>query len=291
MDFERDFTINNIVMNPPYQDGLDARFSILTSILAKDSIVSIQPAKWQTADDYYVGADYKTMRQQIVDKISTVIFYPDCKDIFEIWQADGITIICINKHKKYEKCNIINKCSTQKYFNSTEIRDIRHRETLLNCCNSIIEKLGTYTSIDLEHLNKYGRYQVFANLKTPGGGFYALSKENHSIYGLGLTRLIDSEIESKTVEESRIVFASDDKQQCINFLSWFNSKFVRFLIISNISKLNGTLTNDYFRFVRDIDDKEFNRKYNDKYFYKKYNLSSEDINIIEYTVKERENNI
>lgn len=288
MNFDNDFKINNIIMNPPYQDGLDAEFVIQLNTLVTDNIISIQPSKWQTADDYYVGADYKTMRQQIVDNIDTVIFYPDCKDIFDIWQADGITILHINKHKENEKCNIINKCTTQKYFNSAEIRDIRHRETLLNCCNYIIEKLGKYESIDLEHLNKYGRYQVFINLKTPGGGFYSLSKTNHSIYGLGLVRLIDIENESKTVDESKLVFASDSKQQCENFIRWFNSKFVRFLIIANISKLNNTLTNDYFRFVPDIDDKEFNTLYTDNYFYEKYNLSVQDIELIEYTVKERQ---
>ena len=286
---EDNFKINNVIMNPPYQDGLDAEIIIKMNSFAKDNIVSIQPSKWQTADDYYVGADYNTMRQKVVNNISTVIFYPDCKDVFDIWQADGITIINVNKHKENEKCNVINKCSTQKYFNSTEIRDIRHRETLLNCCNSIIKKLGEYTSINIERLNTSGKYQVFANLKTPGGGFYSLSKTNHGIYGLGLARLIDIENESKTVEESKLIFASDNKQQCENFLSWFNSKFVRFLIIANISKLNGTLTNDYFRFVPDVDNKDFNTKYDDKYFYTKYNLSEHDIELIEYTVKERHN--
>ena len=101
--------------------------------------------------------------------------------------------------------------------------------------------------------------------------------------------MIDIENESKAVEESKLIFASDNKQQCENFLSWFNSKFVRFLIIANISKLNGTLTNDYFRFVPDVDNKDFNIKYDDRYFYTKYNLSEQDIELIEYTVKERHN--
>lgn len=127
-----DFKINNVIMNPPYNSGMDLDFVDLAYKIAIDSVVAITPAKWQTTADDYSGCaskniNYKQFREMYVPHMSHVVFYPDCKDIFDIGQRDGITWFIIDK-SIHKNCTIINKCKLQKYFNSESIRCITNRE-------------------------------------------------------------------------------------------------------------------------------------------------------------------
>lgn len=53
----------------------------------------------------------------------------------------------------------------------------------------------------------------------------------------------------KHMPSEKCIYSSDSLEDCKIFLSYFNSRLLRFLVFINTSKMNNTLTDDVFRFV------------------------------------------
>lgn len=109
----------------------------------------------------------------------------------------------------------------------------------------------------------------------------------------GKSRLLDKR-KGETCDSStgELVFSSDSKEECENFISWLNTKFTRFFVAINISKLTGILTNDYFRFVPaplTHPDGTYNWsiKYTDELLYNHYKLDPKYQEVINAVIKER----
>lgn len=287
-----------VIGNPPYNKGMDLDFVDLGYKISDQYTVMITPAKWQTTADDYSGCasknlDYKQFRKLYVPHMSHVVFYPDCKDIFDIGQRDGITWYLLDKDK-HQKCTVVNKCRLQKYFNSESIRSITNRESLCNIGAEVINKMGKYTVF--KFVITHGKYQVWTNNQCPVGGCvgggalnggYALANDGTAQY-LSISRILDtSKGETSPSGASECTFCSDNKSECESFISWLNCKFTRFFVAINISKLTGILTNDNFRFVPAPPSGKFDHIYTDKELYKAFNLPQKYIDVIEAVVKER----
>lgn len=65
------------------------------------------------------------------------------------------------------------------------------------------------------------------------------------------------------------------------------SKFTRFFLVPNISKLNNIQTDHCFRFVPAPPSGKFDHIYTDEELYKAFNLPQKYIDIIEAVIKER----
>ncbi|MBR1591623.1 MAG: Eco57I restriction-modification methylase domain-containing protein [Ruminococcus sp.] len=303
-----------VISNPPYNKGADLDFVNLGYELSELYTIMLTPAKWQTAAENQRLAsstiNYGTFREKIVPHMNKVVFYPNCSDIFEINERSGISYYLIDKNNTYnEKC-IINICNNQKYYNSEVMRSLGDRETLHNIGFEIINYLRKrqYESFKFDtDINK--RYHVYTNSQSnPERGI----KGTYQAYGvisyatgqskvLGASEIIDSKdkiaMEFK-VEASTLSFASDDENECYSFLSWLNSKFVRFFIMMNISKMT-CVDDDTFRFVPALPKSQntWKYKYTDAGLYKYYGLDEPDAqtkdgvrytDIIEAVIKERE---
>ena len=80
----------------------------------------------------------------------------------------------------------------------------------------------------------------------------------------------------------------DTKEECEYFVSWLNTKFTRFFVAINISKLTGIICDDCFRFVPDPGP--FDHIFTDDELYRKFGLrpAHEDyIKVIESVIRER----
>lgn len=281
-----------VVGNPPYNDGMDIDFVFTGYNLARDFILMITPAKWQTADGSQKissSKTYRDFRKSIVPHMKAVTFYPDCKDVFNIMQSDGITYYLIDKNNIIDKCEVVNICKNVSQFNSVEIRDIKNRETLINVGNSINKLLADYKKFTFPPVSYGLRYVVCTNSQLPGGGLYAITKSNNKVYYLGASSTYDTSEKLWNIglsSQMRITFSSDNKLECDSFASYLNTRFVRFFIALNISKMSGTSSNDYFRFVPMIPGK-LDHIYTDEELYKTFNIPQEYIDIIEGVVKER----
>jgi len=282
-----------VIGNPPYNKGMDLDFVNRGFDLCDKYCVMITPAKWQTAADDYKGCasktiDYKGFRKKLVPHMSKVVFYPCCKDIFDIYQHDGISYYILDKTNIHEKCIVENRCNDIIPFNGVEERSILNRESILNIGNEIISYLGDYKSFNIEELQtEAGKYKVYVGTQPSGYDWFETKSPR---YVLGLSRIVDVTNKSdmsKLPAACKCVFSSANKSECESFVSWLNTRFTRFFIVPNISKLTGILTNDCFRFVPAPPSGKFDHIYTDEELYKAFNLPQKYIDVIEAVVKER----
>lgn len=286
-----------VIGNPPYNKGMDLDFVDLGFSICNKYCLMIVPAKWQTAEaDQKVASKmtYGKFREKLVPHMSHVVFYPDTHDVFLISQVDGITYFLLEKDIIIEQCIIENRCSMQKYFNSLKRRSICTGESLHNIGNEIIEYLTKYPKFKFGTVK--GRYQVWINSKIALGGndaqnnVHILSENTGSCQCIGKCRIIDTNdaisMASKIVD-SNLAFASDNIQDCNSFESWIKTKFIRFFVLINISKLNNVICDTCFRFVPAPPSGKFDHIYTDEELYRAFNLPQKYIDIIEAVIKER----
>ena len=226
---------NIVIGNPPYSRGIDLDFITLGFSLCDNYCIMITPAKWQTTSDTHRVAGkttYKQFRQNLVPHISEVTFYPDCKDVFDIYQCDGISYYLIDKRNTYSKCKVTNISKNRPEIESpkTVYRSILNRETLWNCATDILNHIKGYNTLKIGDTG--GRYKVMTNRQISGYDWFTKSGPR---YCLGISVIIDSLAGEKATGVKDISFSSDNKAECESFISYLNSKFVRFLLAINLS--------------------------------------------------------
>lgn len=276
-----------VIGNPPYNKGIDLDFVNKGFEMSKQYTVMITPAKWQTAEaDQRVMSEmtYGEFRKKIVPHMSKVVFFPCCKDVFDIYQVDGVTYYLLDK-AVHDKVKIVNRCIDIAAFNGEVERSIIQGESLVNIGNEIIEYMGNYAKWEFPIYEHTFRYQVY----TPNqAGSFNWYQTNEPRYVLAKSQLIDIQAgEKKASNASDMTFTSEIKSECESFLSWLNTRFVRFFVAIYQSKLTGMLTNHVFRFVPAPPTGKFDHIYTDKELYKDFNLPQKYIDVIEAVVKER----
>ena len=299
---DKDMKFNVVIGNPPYNRGMDLDFVKLGFDLCTDYCVMITPAKWQTAAaDQRITSkmSYGEFREKLVPHMSQVNFYPDSYDIFNAEITGGVTYFILDKETHVD-AKIINSSKLQPLINSEETRSILNGESLYNIGNKIIEHIKNYKKYTFKNEEK--RYQVWTNSQFNIGGGRRMSGSGASDGGgnggylfslagnllvVSTSRILDSTVEHSAVGASKCAFSSDDKLECESFVSWINTKFVRFLLMINASKLTGILTDYYFRFVPAPPSGKFDHIYTDEELYKAFNLPQEYIDVIEAVIKER----
>jgi len=270
MAFKNNFKPDIVAGNPPYNRGMDIDFIFDAFKVSKISVTMIVPAKWQTSDENQIinsTNSYGDFRNQLVKHMEELVFYNNCRDIFEIFQVDGITWYTLDKNKTYNLCKVTNKSKDIKEFNSSELRDILHQQSLLNICNEVISHMNFISSFEFPIITYTKRYEVWANTKLSA---FDLFNTQRPRLILNISRIIDNNKNEKYCGESQCIFESDSLDECKNFLSWLYSKPVRFLIMANISKLNNIFTKHYFKFVPH--ETNFKIHYTDDILYKQYGI-------------------
>lgn len=275
-----------VIGNPPYNRGIFLDFLDRGFEHCNRCLTMITPAKWQTcADDTITVSNisYREFRENNIKHISEVYFYPECSDVFNIYEASGITYLLMDK-SEHDMCKVTNKCTMQKYFNSVEYRNIWHRESLINIGNEIVECMGKYESYSFEKYDLTKRYQVWTTSMLTGGCH--LNVDGSCMY-LGISRIYDSTNENihDQILTCTCSYSSDIREECENFVSWLNTKFVRFFFAINLGKLSNIITDDNFRFV--TDPGPFDHKFTDVELYEKYKLPQKYIDVIEAVIKSR----
>lgn len=287
MAFKNDFKPDIVIGNPPYNSGMDIDFLIDAHKIAKIGTSFIVPSKWQTAEaDQRIDSihSYGDFRREVVPHMSKVVFYPQSINVFNIYQIDGISWYVTSSNKEYEETIVENICIEQKLHNNKERRSIRNAETLYNLGNSVLNEIGDFESFKFNYSTDK-RYQVWTNTQISGSGSRFMSNDGTATV-IGVSRILDSD-KNETCEAtaSKCIFSSDKYCECENFVSWINTKFVRFLVGINTSKLTGILTDHYFRFVPKPEG--FLEKYTDDKLYKYYKLSENSIDIIERCISSK----
>lgn len=292
-----------VIGNPPYNKGMDLDFVNKGFEMSKQYTVMITPAKWQTAEaDQRVMSEmtYGEFRKKIVPHMSHVVYFPNSLDVFDdVYQIDGITYFCIT-HETHSKCIVVNKqcdiyehagkindilmkCEGESFIDRCIAeRDIRNGESLLNIGQEVIDSLGKYDMLkpDYYKSNTSGKHKVWINNLVPG---------NQQVSAGGFLGIGKAYIRSTKPDKNQVgcYFASDSIDECKSYLSYLNSKLVRFLLSCNYSKLTGVICDYCFRFVPAPPSGKFDHIYTDDELYKDFNLPQKYIDVIEAVVKER----
>lgn len=304
--------------NPPYNKDMYLDFVMLGHRLAKTYDLWITPAKFVTAaDDYRAKSSvgYKVFRDSILNKISDLCFYPDALDLFNISQVDGIAYYLVGKDN-VETCRVENKSLHNKQFNSCSTRDLINSRVLFNKGYELIKQLGEYDSFKPSGINKDGLYKVVIGTQFVTNGCGSAERKSakigskSNIFNSDGTVTVVSGGSVKTEVPNGAyccAFSSNDESECKNFISWLDTKFVRFLVLCNISKLTGIYTDDYFKFVpnpvsfgkiyEDSPQEGYQPDENGEYIdnngirhcslYVKYKLSDEFVEVIESVIRAR----
>ena len=99
----------------------------------------ITPAKWQAKG----GPKNEAFRKEIVPYMSKIVFYPNCKDVFNINDPGGLSYYLIES-KQSAVATVINRCKRQVCFNNENTRAVcRPRKTLNNLGQQIFEHIST----------------------------------------------------------------------------------------------------------------------------------------------------
>lgn len=120
-----------------------------------------------------------------------------------------------------------------------------------------------------------------------GGGDWKtclFSKDSKTNF-LGKCAVTQSLLEEQTFSHNyTVIFSALTFNECENFVSYINTKLIRFLLYCG--RCGNSVTNkETWRFVPDPGP--FDHIFTDEELYQKYNLTPDEINIIESVIKER----
>lgn len=243
----------------------------------------ITPAKWQAKG----GKKNEDFRKDIVPHMSKVVYYPESSDIFDINECAGIAYYSFDKNIHDSK-TIINRCTKQSLYNNEVTRKF------CGCLNNRglelfnkINKLGIKT-VRISGYSRNGIYQVWLNNKVSVHSAWtkSLLSPDGKFHCISICRVINYKDIHEIPDDSKLVFASNNIDECESFKSWVYTKLVRYFVSISLCGLTGIATsNEWWRFVPDPGP--FDHIFTDAELYKKYNLTEEEINVIESVIKPR----
>lgn len=138
--------------------------------------------------------------------------------------------------------------------------------------------LGMIDSNNLKTLNGISKYKVFVNKLI--GDATAIRADGKRI-GMIKPRILGPN--QVYTSNFGMLGVFDSKTEALSMLSYFDTKFVRFLMSVVVS--GAGLTKQYFRWVPDPG--KFDHIFTDEELYNKYGLTDDEIKVIESVIKER----
>lgn len=307
-----------VIGNPPYNNDLYLNFVQFGHKLSSKYTLMITPAKWQAKG----GKANEDFRHDIVPCMSHIVYYKDCKEIFDIAEPDGITYYMVENEKQNSRV-VSHICSKNNTFNSgKELKQDTHNllipeniVKILNklSCNEPLYRKMQYGSVMAN--SDYGKpeysygdvaivcgdkgfsgyskckklsevdlqkFKCYIHCMTSSGSGCLFNSLGTAIGG-GKKRTFIAGSYEVPQGHYKILKFFDTKAEADSFVSFCDSKLVSFLYFLGLSASMDVLEN--WRFVPDPG--AFDHIFTDEELYKKYNLNSEEISLIESVIKER----
>lgn len=283
---EDNFQINNIIMNPPYNNDMYLDFVTLAKNIASNSVVAITPAKHYFLEN---SAEYNKVNVDVLKHTDKMVFYQVEGEVFPISLPSGVAYSLITK----DESDTIEIKNISNYFNSfssdfttVSISDMTFNVKALSILHKIENK-----GFNIENTNMNKKYKVFSGKQRYGLG--GSSNKHRGIFyyddkfmpGYVLTNpTIDTD--SDNVGKTLVCINSfDTLEEAQSFVSYINSRFVRYLVGIAINAYGNAYVNGAWRFVPDSG--KFDHIFTDAELYQKYDLTPDEIAIIESVIKER----
>lgn len=280
--YNMDFDV--VVGNPPYNGDTYIDFVRFGFRKATKYVCMITPAKWQAKDN----SKNKEFRRDIVPYMSKIVYYPDTGDVFNVRLQGGISYYLLNKSKNTNSPVLVkNVCRRVKYFNSTwESMSILNQKCVLynNKIRAVIDKVGAFNKSfnQLDFGYTPNRVNVCSAMNTSdasgSNSFQMFGKDGQILMTTPFNIIYDGKYTDK------IVFSSDSNDECESYVSYIDTKFVRFMFLMSYCR-NTIDETGVWRFVPDPGP--FDHIFTDEELYKKYNLTDNEIDLIESVIKDR----
>lgn len=320
-EFGEDMNFDVVIGNPPYNNDMYLEFVSAAYKVSTNYTCMIVPAKWSAKR----GKENDKFRDDMVKHISKIVWYPNSRDLFEIYEAGGVCYIIQDKNIHNKKL-VVNRCILNKALNSEEV-ELEYQEgkgLFGKNIRSLLEKLMGYTNIVhrtqmkqsmyLEkgyHGGYNGNIEVYDGDKLGGlvckdelRTTYALNKYKvtmHVMPGFSMAYLNDTENSEnigKALGMNKVNVIEPNQVPSANFqiLGTFDTKteaysYKSYLetklcrFLTYIAICSNTITPEFLRLIPDIN--KYDHIYNDREVYSYYNLSDQDIELIEAVIKDR----
>lgn len=283
---------NTVIGNPPYNNDIYLPFVSKTDNLCENWSCFITPAKWHAK----LSDDNEKFRQSVANRMKHIMYFPEETDVFDIRSTGGITIYLIGrKEHTLKSVDVISKRAKQfNYFSNRQLDFSSWPYPTLNTLGqNIVDKVvrdkSAFRSMQFNNLLSNDNRKKYTALFSTKVIYSGSSVTKHFYNADGKTSVIsapriyelgdDKQIETDSL---KYIFTTDSKEEMNNFISWIDSKFVRFLVLMGNVLLTGILNDEVWRFVPYTSD--FSISYSDEYFYDKYGLDIFDIDLIENTI-------
>lgn len=259
---------NNIIGNPPYNNYENYRFMMDAQDLCKNTHSFIIPTKIFNTDTLYNKEN--KIRTELLQHIDKMINFDNIKDVFDINCIRGVCYYTTTKNKQqYVKVKNINK--NHNIQSNYEIHDINNFNALkLNVLNILNKVKGLNNTL----IKRNYRFKVSYCVMLAGALNY---KIDNTLLGLGELR-----IHTKNYNEDlyTIIKTFETFEEALNFCKFqhLNLAAFNFAFASNSINLNSCKKNI-------IDVLDYKHEYTNNDLYKLYNITEEEIQLIEGSVK------
>lgn len=275
-----------VIGNPPYNNDMYIDFLLKLKNSYNNCMCMITPAKF-----YFTKKDNNLLFDEIYKYISKCVFYQCEGEIFKINMAAGIAYYIIQTSKT--DTMQVKNCSDNFSAFEEDWKTIDKNSRTFNIkAIPIIQKIGINRNncykIDNNKLDKKYKCNVRKQAYDLGG---SSNKARGVFYyddtfgNAWVTNNFKIEEEEVNCNGTISVYSADSIDECKSFISYINTRLVRYLLAIGISGYSNIMCNDAFRFVPAPE--AFDHIFTDQELYKKYNLTDEEINIIESVIKER----
>lgn len=320
-EFGEDMKFDVTLGNPPYNNDMYLDFVRSAYNISEEYTCMIIPAKWSAKR----GRENDRFREDMVKYISKIVWYPNSRDIFEIYEAGGICYTIQDKNIHNKKL-VVNRCELNNALNSEE-KELEYKEgqgvfgerikSIVDKCSvnkNVTSRTRMKQSMYLDkgyHGGYNGEIEVYdgdklgglvskSELKTD----YALDKYKvimHVMPGFSMAYLNDS-IKSadrgKALGMNKVVVIKPNQVPSANFqiLGIFETEleansYKSYLetklcrFLNYMGICSNTITPEFLRLIPDIG--KYEHIFTDKEVYDYYKLSNEDIELIEAVIKDR----
>lgn len=307
-----------VVGNPPYNNDIYLDFVTLGHHLSTQYTLMITPAKWQAKG----GKKNEDFRANIVPCMSEIVYYKDCKELFDIAEPDGITYYLIDNERHINK-TIKHVCSKNKVFDAgVEYSESNKYILIPSNIRTIIDKLNsnkmlqsTMKYITAMPISDYGqlihmdgdisivcgdkgvsgyskceklskaeieKFKCYIHCMTQSGSGCIFNSSGTAIGG-GKKRTFIAGPGEVPQGHYKILKIFDTLGEAESFVSFCDSKLISFAYFVGLSASMDVLEN--WRFIPDPGN--FDHIFTDEELYNKYGLTDDEIKVIESVIKER----
>lgn len=267
---------NLVIGNPPYNRGIYMKFMSFAKDLASDYSCLIVPAKW------HCKTDLESIRfnADFLKHIKKLVYYVDCKDVFDIDLQGGIVYYLASKSET-ETTEVSNISLKRPGLNSIEDRKLTACTLFNNLGNSILQRIKRNERHQgYKDLNVGNTYGVYTCTSYCHGG--VLLTSGNTLVTNKMHIKDNSTTEVKKFEAC--LYTSDSIEECKSFISFMDSKLVRFIIFCLISGQQVDFENAWRYIPLPV---HFDHIYTDKELYNVYEITEEEQKLINSLIKDR----